>query len=45
MTGFLTEDEIAQLTPSELVPHRTPIPRISYPATNITGPAKPPAAK
>jgi uncharacterized protein len=26
MTGFLTEDEIAGLTPSELAPHRTPIP-------------------
>jgi hypothetical protein len=26
MTGFLNEDEIAALTPSELVRHRTPIP-------------------
>jgi len=26
MTGFLTEEEIARLTPSELVQHRTPIP-------------------
>jgi uncharacterized protein len=26
MTGFLTEEEIAELTPSELVAHRTPIP-------------------
>jgi uncharacterized protein len=26
MTGFLTDEELAQLTPSELVGHRTPIP-------------------
>jgi uncharacterized protein len=26
MTGFLTEEEIARLTPSELAQHRTPIP-------------------
>jgi uncharacterized protein len=26
MTGFLTEEELAQLTPSELVAHPTPIP-------------------
>jgi len=26
MTGFLTDDEIARLTPSELLQHRTPIP-------------------
>ncbi|GAC1348545.1 MAG: hypothetical protein NVSMB18_37000 [Acetobacteraceae bacterium] len=26
MTGFLTEEEKAQLTPSELLPHHTPIP-------------------
>jgi uncharacterized protein len=26
MAGFLSDDEIAQLTPSELVAHRTPIP-------------------
>lgn len=26
MTGFLTDDERAALTPSELMPHRTPIP-------------------
>ena len=26
MSGFLTEDEVAALTPSELLPHATPIP-------------------
>jgi uncharacterized protein len=26
MTGFLTDDEIAELMPSEQAPHRTPIP-------------------
>ncbi|MBN9278034.1 MAG: amidohydrolase, partial [Hyphomicrobium sp.] len=26
MSGFLTEDEIAALNPSELLPHSTPIP-------------------
>jgi uncharacterized protein len=26
MTGFLTDEELAQLTPSELVGHRTPVP-------------------
>ncbi|WP_426955165.1 amidohydrolase family protein [Muricoccus radiodurans] len=26
MTGLLTEEEIARLTPSEMLPHRTPIP-------------------
>jgi uncharacterized protein len=26
MTGFLTDEELSQLTPSELSPHRTPLP-------------------
>jgi len=26
MTGFLSESELAQLTPAELLPHQTPIP-------------------
>jgi hypothetical protein len=26
MTGFLTDEELSQLTPSELAPHRTPMP-------------------
>ena len=26
MTGFLSDSELAELTPAELLPHQTPIP-------------------
>ena len=36
MTGFLTDQELAERTPSELLTHRTQFQRRSYQASSIT---------